>query len=436
MLLNACKKDFSPKMTPDVEQTPTEKLLTQNLASVGTVLKELYKTPQHVKLVNIAIQSKVYTDESIILRDLLYPAESRLNNSKYFAKLAQKQNLSLAAFAEAFWSEANKNTDAAFKSFLTQLKRPKAKTALRTGENTNGTGDEVTIYFPYSELFLPPDGTEPSGNYTYGTITSLVTATEDADEGWGQQPVYLNGVLTGYRNVLVNDDYAEQYPTHIVGVNGIEIDNNEYPTTMDAPPPPAPPPGVNRVYIGEVVCKKQYDKFIGFNGNGGGSEVKLCRISGYLQQAGGQINNISGDEVDVDFTRKQIKDKKKKRVFSVWDDDWVQSNLEQIIGIYEDDDKGEVTFTGSIVTTVVVSPTVTTVGTIGFSIKKESADAVILQTKYSRNSYFTGAFMDQGWGFSDDATFLPPPFTHGWPWYNGNPSGGANLGYTWPYNVF
>jgi hypothetical protein len=392
MLFNACKKDLAPKPKPDIEQTPSEKLLVQNLASVGYILQELYKTPQHVKLVNIAIQSKVYTDESIILRDLLYPAESRLNESKYFGTLSQQQGVKLEIFAEAFWKEANKNRSATFATFLNQLKRPRANTALRTGESTNG--DEVTIYFPYSELFLPPDGDNGGGTYTYGTITSIVTATEDADEGYGQQPIYLNGLLTGYRTVLVNDDYAEQYPTHIIGLNGVE--EEAPPSRMSAfePTDPVDLPNLSReileVYVGAVRIndKHQFDNLIAKNKNGGGSEIRFTRADGYLKLLNGQVqaeNFQAGATKEVG--RWHIRKGKWVDYSVSWDSDWEPANLTQNIAIYEEDTEGTEEISGSFGTTLTIPGGGTTVSNIGYKNTLKTQDEVQHQNDLSRDAF-------------------------------------------------
>ena len=60
----------------------------------------------------------------------------------------------------------------------------------------------------------------------------------------------------------------------------------------------------------------------------------------------------------------------------------------------------------------------------------------LCEKEISRNAYFRGSFLDQGFGFSGDFSFLPPPPTHGWPHYDAIPDAGANVGWTWPYNTF
>lgn len=434
----SCKKDFSgqqeqkqktidPAKVFKTPSTPEEKLLVENLGKVTEVFKELYKDKSNLKVVNAAIFSKAFTDESVLLKDLIYPTDSWLNKITKFKTLTQKWNVSLNKFANNFWAEVNKKNDASFNQFLDKLKSTATTVPNSANRTQTAEGEQVSVYFPYLEEFVPVEG----GGGSYEPITSIATATADADEGWGNLPYYESGVLQYYVQVLVNDDYCFNYPTHIIGVNGIE-------TVLDPtepPPPPPPPPGVSRVYIGEGLCKEQYDRLISFTGNGGGSEIKYCHLTGYLQPVNGQVTTFQ-DIASVDFSRKNIRQKNWLRTFTVWDDDWNPNDLEQVLGIYEEDNTNTKTFNGSLGTTLTVTPGSTITGTIGYTVSVQSQDDIIRQLKISRNSYFAGAFQNQAWGFSSDATFLPLPFTHGWPYYDTNGSGGANVGWTWPYNTF
>jgi hypothetical protein len=403
--------------------TPEEKKLVENLGKITEVLKELYTDNSNLKVVNAAVFSRTYKDETVPVKDLIYPETSLLPLSDKFISYTKKWNVSLNKFAEAFWQKAKKTNDTEFIHFLESLNY-----SLQTANNEPGNGNGPTIYFPYSEEYLPEGG----GTVTYAPITSVATATADADEGIGDMPLFVNGVFQNYIQVLVNDDFCFANPTQIVGINGIEIE----PEPNGPPPPPPPPPGISRVYVGEGACKKQYDRLISFTGNGGGSEIKYCHLTGYLQPVNGQVTTFQ-DIVSVGFSRYTIRNKNWVNVTAVWDDDWVPGDLEQVFGIYEEDNTNTKTFTGSLGTTVTVVPGSTITGTIGFSITVTSQDEIIRQLKISRNSYFTASFADQGWGFANYATFLPLPFTHGWPRYDNNEgmSGGAEVAWLWPYNT-
>lgn len=437
LLTASCKKQFSEQQQKKksidsakvfkIPSTPEERLLVENLAKVTDIFKELYKVKTNIEVVNVAILSKAFTDESVLLKDLIYPKVSWLNKIEKFKTLTQRRGLSLAKFADNFWFEVKRKSDPGLNQFLSDL-NSSAQSSTNAGNRVEtAEGQEVSVYFPYSEEFLPPDGG------TYQPITSLVTATADADEGWGSLPYYdVNGVFQYYVQVLVNDDYAFTNPTHIIGVNGIEIQAEP----NEPPPPPPPPPGVSRLYIGEAICKEQYDRLISFTGNGGGSEIKYCHLSAYLQPVNGQVTSFQ-DIVSVDFTRTNIRNKNWKRIYIIWEDDWLPNDLEQVLAIYEEDNTNTRSFNGTLGTTL-DSLGIPVQASIGFNISVTSQDDIIRQLKISRNSYFAGAFQDQGHGFSPDATFLPLPYTHGWPAYDVHywTKVGANVGWTWPYSIY
>ncbi|MEO6684051.1 MAG: hypothetical protein ABIN48_14610 [Ginsengibacter sp.] len=209
------KTEIDPSKVFKIPSTPEEKALVENLVKVTEVFKELYKDKANLKLVNAAIFSRSYTDESVLLKDLIFPQNSRLNFITKFGEYIKKFNVSLVQFSNNFWHEAKKTNDQTFLQFLSKLEIEPSSVFQRT---YNGDPEKVTIYFPYSEEWqeLPEEG-----GY-YEPITSVVAATADADEGWGSQPYYINGVFQYYTQVLINDDFAELNPTHIIGINGIE----------------------------------------------------------------------------------------------------------------------------------------------------------------------------------------------------------------------
>ena len=87
-------------------------------------------------------------------------------------------------------------------------------------------------------------------------------------------------------------------------------------------------------------------------------------------------------------------------------------------------------------TTLEVSDGTTVEGSIDYQIKRSSQDEIIKQLKISRVSYFAGALRNQGWGFGIDKSFLPASAAHGWPFYDAVSDGGANVGWTWPYDGY
>lgn len=392
--------------------TPEELLLVDNLGKVTGIFKELYKNNSNLKVVNGAIMARSYTDQSILLKDLIYPQNSRLSLNKRFIDYAAKQNISLNAFAANFWKEANKRNDQPFKVFLEAL-----KPFVNFRSTNEADGNEVTVYFPYSEAFEQtqnldesprdhfPDTedrdapSEPGGDMP---ISTIVTATADADEGIGYKPYYdIYGQLQ-YKEVIVNDDYAYQNPTHIIGLNGIEPYEGISSVISEAFPPQSPIdlPDLHRevkqVYVGDVRCTANYDPFISMTGNGGGSEIRFTRADGFLKVVDGQVQTA-----DVYFTpdkpisRGDIRKKQWVDFSYEWDGDWELSNLQQNLAIYEEDNRNTITYTGALNTTVTVSVPIppATVGTtverrLGFTINFKSDDPLIRQSNYNRDVFF------------------------------------------------
>lgn len=170
---------LNPSLVYHKPTTAQEINLVENLEKITTIFKGLYQVKANLDVVNASIKSRAYTDESVLLKDLIYPDGSLLAKNARFVSYAQKYNLSLHAFAANFWSAAGKLNDPSFAAFLAKMKPASGTTpALRLAD------DQVSVYFPYDDRFLP----ELGGDISYGSVTSLVTATADADVGWGTQP--------------------------------------------------------------------------------------------------------------------------------------------------------------------------------------------------------------------------------------------------------
>lgn len=388
------KTEINPAKVYKIPSTPEEKLLVENLVKVTEVFKELYKDKANLKLVNAALFSRAYTDESVLLKDLIFPQNSRLNTVSKFGEYAKKFNVTLNEFSNNFWHEANKTSDQSFLQFLNRLQVKPNNAFQRT---FNGDGDGVSIYFPYMEEFevVPEDG-----GY-YEPITSVVAATSDADEGWGSQPYYINGVFQYYKQVLINDDFAELNPTQIIGINGIEPFGDIGNPVSTAFPPTGPinqpglPREVKQVYIGDVLCIKQYDALISFTGNGGGSEIVFTRSDGFLKVVDGQVQADNYFTQPKTISRKDIKKERWVDWSMVWDGDWEVNNHQQHFAIFEEDNRNSSEFSGSLSTTIKDIFGIPLTGTIGFKINFKSDDALIVQQKYNRDVFFVLNRIDQ-----------------------------------------
>lgn len=401
-----CKKDLSqqaPRLQPDpalTDSLPTssdDRLLIENLRKLTDVLKVLYLEKSNLKIVNAAIFAHAYTDESILVKDLIYPNYSRLNNNKIFKEYMTRWNLNLDRFADNFWKEVAKKDDENFHQFLTGISRMDmifengSGVGKPSSSRTNLMSDEVTIYSPYSEERMPPIG-------YYEPITTLVAATADADQGIGYQPYYINGIFQEYREVLVDDDYAYNNPTQIIGVNGVEPYDATLTVNSAFPPQsaidiPHLTREVKQVYVGDILIQeRQYDKLISFTGNGGGSEIRFTRADGFLKVVDGQVQTADLYYTPAkDISRRNIRNSIWVDASYEWDGDWELNNLQQNLAIYEEDNRNTSTFTGSLVTNVNASippVTVMTSRTLGFTINYKSDDELIRQINFNRDIFF------------------------------------------------
>jgi hypothetical protein len=398
-------------------QTQEEKAIVDRIKAVKSILETIYKDPKVREEVSGLISSGFYTDEFVTLKDLLNPGTSKAYQTAKFKKM----NIEAGVFEKRYKEEFDK--------------RYTTNTAMKSGFDyfeENG----ITIYWPYSEEFSP---SFQAYNFT------IVAADRDADSGPGQIFAGYGGDGKPiYNTVTVDDDYAFVNPTQIVGI----AEKIPEETGGDSLPPPPPTVTIDRVFNGYSRLAQNYDRLISFTGNGGGSEMKICRISGYLQVVNQQVTSFSGDVISKEYTRRDVKKKKFVNIYSVWDADWVVGNNEQSYAVYEEDNQGTKTFTGALSTTLkldstATAPTVT--GSIGYSISVITQDDVITQRKIGRTAYFLTAKQDQGGGFNmcnsscagtstadvcQDNTFLPAG--QYWPLWDC----GVNWKYLWPYKIY
>lgn len=413
LLISCQKRDSNLSSINERGYFPTstkEKQLVEKIKKIESVLRIIYRDIRVTSEVNAAAKCGFYGDEIVALNDLLNPDASSLYQSDKF----KNTNVQAGVFKASFLAEFNRLYGAEHYS------------------NRNSDyfeQDGITIYFPYSEDFSNPKGSE----------ITLVPADRDADEGPGNKPDGTNpDGTTRYVSVTVNDEYAAVFPTHIVGV----IDRMPQEEIIDSLPPPSGT--VDRVFHGRSRLARNYDKLISFTGNGGGSEMKIARISGYLQIQNQQVSNFAGDVVSVHYKRRDIRRKNWKYVYTVWDPDWISDNNEQVYSAWEEDTEGTKTFEGSLNTTIKDSTGNFNIqGSIGFSISVKTQDELITQRKISRYAYFTTAKQDQGGGFDmchnpcgggnsnpcQDNTFLN---SGSWPIWDC----GADWKYLWPYKIY
>lgn len=241
----------------------------------------------------------------------------------------------------------------------------------------------ISIYFPYSEKHF---------NKKYDEITIVMPPKEDVDATEGIRLKKCGNQICEEK-VWVNDVYAMNNPTHIIYAGGADV-KKKYENKLKN----ARVKSISSVYVGAARCSKQYDALISFTGNGGGSEIKFFRGSGYLSyDTNNQITNITGDIISVDFSISSINGCNTQVINAIWDLDWKSDNFEQVFGIYEEDTKGEISFTGTVSTTIKQGDNNVS-GSLSYTIKRQSQDEIIRNWKINRNAFYTANSNSQGYG--------------------------------------
>ncbi|PIY08847.1 MAG: hypothetical protein COZ18_10185 [Flexibacter sp. CG_4_10_14_3_um_filter_32_15] len=348
--LNSVENTILEKQSTNLEEnkhlSALDKQRLKDIKEAGAVISELaLNKPKSFNEVFSAIQSRYYLDEMVFLTDLL--TDSDIYNYKPFI-------------------ERNKN----FQSFRKYFSSTKTKVALET------INTDITLYIPYSE----------NHNFENSVSLTIVIAQADTDEAYGTR--YGNGEPV---QVWVDEEYLENNLTIIVGINELRENAATYKQEIKTPLPKIQRvEGLDQVYNSKAILREQKDKAISFTGNGGGSEIKIGRIDGYLKPENGHITSFEGDLKSKTFSRKDIRKKRTKDVFSTWDYNWEGDNTEQVYAIYEDDTEGSKTFSGSLATTLMLDTTGSNVaGNIGYDITVTTKDPIITQTKMRKVNYFT-----------------------------------------------
>lgn len=431
-----CRKDLGPGKSaePGIDTTTRNTRIGALTREVADILEEVYRDHNACREVVAAIQLGYYEDERVLLKDLLFPALSKLYTNEIF----QRNGIDTGVFRRRFCSILEKGDypllNGELKSLLVSTREATAaklanQAMLPPSPGVLSPTEPVVIYFPYSENFptIITSGQLASDNKIAILLKpTIVFSDREADVAPGRDPYYCPGSPGNlcYRQVSVDDNYATANPTHIVTIGAVIKET----TVQNIPKTEL----VHRVYHGYSRLTKQMDRLVSFTGNGGGSEIKVCRVNGYLRTSEDQITDFSGDVVTLYYTRGEIRNRLWKRVYSVWDPNWNYQDIEQIYAVYEDDTRGTRSIDGTLRTSLTVPGKLGKVeGDIGFKITASTQDEIITQRKLDRKSYFRDGLNNQGWGYIDDPSdFLP--VNKNWPVYDG----GSIWHYTLPYRIY
>lgn len=427
----SCQKRPSVKVQTHQALTHQQQVLAHRFDQITDIIRKIYRDPKVREEVSLAIFSNYYVDEVVKLKDLLHPDKSPLFQTAKLTKSLEAHQIDKNLFASRFFDVLEKGNYPGLRQFLDSAcayndsynQASRATSSYRVapidpeaggGGSTGGT--DVTIYYPYSENFV----NEPNAPL------STLTAHGELDGDYGTDP---NG-----NTVWIDDDYAEIHPTQIIGMNGGDYTSED--GNPGTPVQPANPQDtIFEVFVGFVKCKKQYDRFISLSGNGGASEIHICRGSAYLAlDSTGHVPHGTFDEVEIEFRRKEIKKCRKyidyfKKVFAIWDPNWKWQNREQVFAIYEEDTDPQVNLQMGLNTTLKIAGQEITIGPFEFHYSAKTKDEIIRNLKRQHEEFFVNNKLDQGFGFLADGSTSG---LHGpWPIIDG----GADVSYTMPEQV-
>lgn len=330
---------------PAVVMTDDDKLKAERIHTVTKVLREIYRNHEVVEEVNAAVATGYYVDETIMLKDLLNPETSPVYQMESFKERAQARGVQSGLFKQYFEEALGKQN------------------ARQMNDDYFYDGD-IYIYFPYNE--------ETSG---YNQIPVVVPATVEADEAWayqpyGPEPDIINppGHMT-----LVNDNYAEMYQTHVVGVSDVEI-HPQY-AHQDCQG------NFLRVSVGYVkIYYKQYDAFISLSGNGGGAEIRIGLARG--SQDGSTVTSFFEKQIHVYVRRSEARNAQWVHSWEDIETSWGTNYPRLLFGVYEKDNTNDTkNFSGTL---EYINPSGQTI-TSNYSINVRTKNERISENRWLRS---------------------------------------------------
>ena len=410
ILLQNCKKEsyfdsnqlqdenfnFSPyKMSHKFESSSRERMRNAILELTDLMKSMSNKQKAFLEIYNLS-NNNYYDDHYVFFKDLLDPNSSKLYKNK---KIKSEYIGSFKQFIKDKLSKKNKNYPN-LKFYVDRIINHQYQPSKTKDPDDFYNNADIAFYIPY--LKDDNDNILPTDNPTY--VPSVI----DADEGIGYKKVNNQ-----WRTVNTNDDYAANNFT-ILAVP-------ELPGAIVVPPHPQDPPlgtttydgdcntlepstnhaWIRQVFIGHarINNQHQYDAWVSFTGNGGGSEIKIGRLASRERIPVDSTQNINASDWDnvipVDFSRSEIRHGTKKWIGAIWDSNWeCRGDIhEQLFGVWEDDNTSDtVDFDGTI------KWKDETLFSIDFNIHNHSKDEIIRQWKREKTEFFVTNLLDQGGG--------------------------------------
>lgn len=375
--------------------------------------------------------NEFYIDNYCTLSDLLNP-----NTSGVYKKSKVPMRY-LGEFKKAFEAETSKHPEL-YPNLIYVSNKLNAKNQDSDFNIEDFYADaDLTFYIPYktddNEVIIDPyDGT----TYIPGVI--------DAMEGLGYK---YNEDTEEFEEIITNDDYANSKmsviiePNHAVyltmyddtydnsgsGSGSGNVNPNQYTGDCDDIVG-SPKDYIRQVWVGHAKLKEQYDAWISFTGNGGGSEIIIGRTDSrehleFTNDGDDVVVNSLDESFRKTFSRKDIRKKRKKWLGAIWDFNWECSDPvhEQLYLVYEDDNTSPIDFDFSG-----IKWGDDTYGEVSLEMQVRTKDEIIRQWERESTEFFATNLLDQGCGtelgkysFSDRE----------WAWYDC----GADFQYTMPH---
>ena len=393
------------------------------------------------------IQNDFYKDHIVSLDDLLNPSTSLVYN---YADVSENNKGKFKGFFDSYISNNENKT-----INLVHVKDSRLV----------GTEQYLETFFDYAHLtfYLPYDDDSNLDPIPMDSNPTLVPAVVEADEARGYE---FNGEI--YSEVTVDDGYSESRFTIIIqpsydpctslgfpiaaiaaatedlpvdcdrissggsssnsGTGATTTTPNQY-TGNCADVKPA---GnyIRQVFVGRAKFRKQYDNFISLTGNGGGSEVRYCRVDSReaidIDSLGSYKVNQWNLRENQYWSRKQINRENVRAVNILWDNNWeCEGEHEQLFVIYEEDNTSDLIIDQDISFDLADD---TYAANIDITIQNRSKDqAVILRTREESEFFITNlldngsgcwdgdfSFSDRCWGINAGGTDVPYTMHHRW----------------------
>lgn len=390
-----------------VLETSSKEIVRNGILELTDLMKEITSNKEVITELYESINNHYYKENYITLNDLIFFKESNAYK-KASIPINHQGNFKRELLNEL------KNNSKKYPNLNFLVKKSGNEKTLKNDSFYDLA--EITFYIPYlkndDDILINP----------YKS-TTFVPAVIDANKGLGYK---LNSNTNTYEKVLTDDDYANQQMTIIIqpiitsrppypdgGDNGPyggggnnntgggnTITPNQYTGNCNSLEPKAHDGYIRQVFIGHarINNKRQYDAWISFTDNGGGSEIRIGRLSSRESIGIDSLGNISANQwnnvVAVDFSRREIRKQQKKWVGSIWHKNWQCKGEihEELFGVWEEDTEGD----------IVLDQTIKwkdeELFSIHGTIHNRSKDEIIRKWTREKTEFFATNLLDQGGG--------------------------------------